>query len=76
MDVTFGYMEKLLHDVTLECDPPHVRCFLTNDAGYLVAYRNLIAEFARKRVPVEALHITHKVRTIEISFYFSSLILS
>ena len=61
LDVTFGYMEKLLRDVTPDCDVTHQRCFLLNDAGYLVAYDQLIADFARKRVPVEALHVFHKV---------------
>ncbi|KAH3694838.1 hypothetical protein DPMN_082279 [Dreissena polymorpha] len=58
MDVTLGYLYKMLLDHIGVCHVAGVRCFLINDDGYMVAHPSLIEPDGRG--PVEDLHVTHK----------------
>ena len=62
MDVTLGYLYKMLLDHIGVCHVAGVRCFLINDDGYMVAHPSLIEPDGRG--PVEDLHVTHKVGSI------------
>ena len=59
MDITLGYFYKLLIEQISVCEWPHIRCFLMDDRGYLIAHPGLMDPNGKG--PVEDRHITHKV---------------
>ncbi|ETN67353.1 dihydropyridine-sensitive l-type calcium channel [Anopheles darlingi] len=62
MDFTQGFFYKLLLDSTTVCSVQHIKCFLMDDRGYLVAHPMLTEPTLRsdavRRSAIE--HITHK----------------
>ncbi|XP_014679119.1 PREDICTED: VWFA and cache domain-containing protein 1-like [Priapulus caudatus] len=58
IDFTVGYFHKMLLDVVPICGEPHIRCFVFDDRGYIIAHLNLIEP--GRGGPQEQLHVTHK----------------
>ncbi|XP_074642229.1 VWFA and cache domain-containing protein 1-like [Tubulanus polymorphus] len=58
IDFTLRFMYKLLVDAMPFCEQKHMRCFIFDDKGYLIAHPGLIE--ASGKGPVEQQHITHK----------------
>ncbi|ELT96782.1 hypothetical protein CAPTEDRAFT_225126 [Capitella teleta] len=58
MDVTLKFFYKLLIEQLSACQQEHIRCFVMDDRGYLIAHRGLIEPTGR--APMEQKHITHK----------------
>lgn len=56
MDITIGYIARILRDMLPFCKETMIKCFLMDDRGYLVYHPSLI-EIAGK---VEQQHLTHK----------------
>ena len=61
IDVTLGYFYKLLVQQLPACLHNHIRCFVMDDRGYLIAHQGLIEPNGKG--PLEQQHITHKVRS-------------
>lgn len=58
MDVTMGFLYKLLIDSMPLCAMPYVKCFIMNNRGYLVSHPGLMDP--NSSGPIEQQHITHK----------------
>ncbi|EZA55990.1 VWFA and cache domain-containing protein [Ooceraea biroi] len=56
MDVTMGYIVKLLLDMFSFCNDATVKCFLMDDKGYLVSHPTLLEATGK----IEQQHLTHK----------------
>lgn len=56
MDVSMGYIARLLSDMFPFCDDATVKCFLMDDKGYLVSHPTLLEASGK----VEQQHLTHK----------------
>ncbi|XP_044016065.1 VWFA and cache domain-containing protein 1 [Aphidius gifuensis] len=57
IDMTIGYMSRLLNDMLPFCKETTIKCFLMDDRGYLVYHPSLIESGTTK---FEQQHITHK----------------
>lgn len=58
MDITMGFLYKMLADSLLMCATSHIKCFIMDEQGYLLSHPSL---FDRKGTgPIEQQHITHK----------------
>ncbi|KAG6445680.1 VWFA and cache domain-containing protein CG16868 [Manduca sexta] len=64
MDVTMGFLYKLLIDNMPYCAKPYVKCFIMNNRGYLVSHPGLMDP--NSSGPIEQQHITHKESMIAI----------
>lgn len=62
MDVTMGFLYKLLIDTLPECGYSHIKCFFMNNRGYLVSHPGLMDP--NRSGPIEQQHIAHKESTI------------
>lgn len=58
MDVTFGYVYKLILQHMPFCREPNIKCFMMDDRGYLIYHPNLIDPNGHG--PIEQQHIIHK----------------
>ncbi|XP_071952059.1 VWFA and cache domain-containing protein 1-like [Antedon mediterranea] len=58
IDFTIRYFYKLLLDTLPMCRHSTVRCFMIDDAGYLIAHPSLVEPAGKG--PIEKQHITHK----------------
>lgn len=58
MDVTYGYVYKLLLEQMPFCAKKNIKCFMMDDRGYLVYHQNLIDPNGHG--PIEQQHIIHK----------------
>lgn len=58
MDVTFGYIYKLILEHMPSCKEPNIKCFMMDDRGYLIYHPNLIDPNGHG--PIEQQHIIHK----------------
>lgn len=58
MDVTMGFLYKLLIDSMPLCAMSYVKCFIMNNRGYLVSHPGLMDP--NSSGPIEQQHITHK----------------
>lgn len=58
MDVTYGYIYRLLLEQMPFCAEKNVKCFMMDDRGYLVYHPNLIDPNGHG--PIEQQHIIHK----------------
>ncbi|XP_076223132.1 VWFA and cache domain-containing protein 1 isoform X2 [Nomia melanderi] len=56
MDVTMGFISRLLKEMFPFCNESTVKCFLMDDKGYLVSHPALLEPFGK----VEQQHLTHK----------------
>lgn len=64
MDVTMGFLYKLLIDSMPLCAMSYVKCFIMNNRGYLVSHPGLMDP--NSSGPIEQQHITHKESMIAI----------
>lgn len=64
MDVTMGFLYKLLIDHMPFCAKSYVKCFIMNNRGYLVSHPGLMDP--NSSGPIEQQHITHKESMIAI----------
>lgn len=64
MDVTMGFLYKLLIDSLPLCAMSYVKCFIMNNRGYLVSHPGLMDP--NSSGPIEQQHITHKESMIAI----------
>lgn len=64
MDVTMGFLYKLLIDNMPFCAKSYVKCFIMNNRGYLVSHPGLMDP--NSSGPIEQQHITHKESMIAI----------
>lgn len=64
MDVTMGFLYKLLTDSLPLCAMPYLKCFIMNNRGYLVSHPGLMDP--NSSGPIEQQHITHKESMIAI----------
>ncbi|KAI8422518.1 hypothetical protein MSG28_006329 [Choristoneura fumiferana] len=64
MDVTMGFLYKLLIDSMPLCEKAFVKCFIMNNRGYLVSHPGLMDP--NSSGPIEQQHITHKESMIAI----------
>ncbi|XP_023948374.2 VWFA and cache domain-containing protein CG16868 [Bicyclus anynana] len=64
MDVTMGFLYKLLIDSSPLCAIPYIKCFIMNNRGYLVSHPGLMDP--NSSGPIEQQHITHKESMIAI----------
>lgn len=60
MDVTMGYISRLLIEMFPFCKDSTVKCFLMDDMGYLVSHPSLLQPMSK----VEQQHLTHKEQLI------------
>ncbi|KAK2588046.1 hypothetical protein KPH14_004115 [Odynerus spinipes] len=60
MDVTMGYIYRLLLDMFPFCKDSAVKCLLMDDMGYLVSHPSLLQPMSK----VEQQHLTHKEQLI------------
>ncbi|XP_028147697.1 VWFA and cache domain-containing protein 1 [Diabrotica virgifera virgifera] len=58
MDLTFGFMLKMLVNYIPDCLEPNITCFLVDDDGYIIYHPNLMTTNGAK--PIEQQHIVHK----------------
>lgn len=58
MDVTYGYIFKLLLEEMPFCKKRNIKCFMIDDRGYLIYHPNLIDPSGHG--PIEQQHIIHK----------------
>lgn len=58
MDVTMGFLYKLLIDSLPQCAYPYIKCFIMDNRGYLVSHPGLMDP--NSSGPIEQQHITHK----------------
>ncbi|XP_033103553.1 VWFA and cache domain-containing protein 1-like [Anneissia japonica] len=58
IDFTIRYFYKLLLDTLPMCRHSTVRCFMIDDAGYLIAHPSLVEPAGKG--PIEKQHVTHK----------------
>ncbi|CAH0407090.1 unnamed protein product [Chilo suppressalis] len=58
MDVTMGFLYKLLIDSLPLCAMSYIKCFIMNNRGYLVSHPGLMDP--NSSGPIEQQHITHK----------------
>lgn len=58
MDVTFGYVFKLILEHMPFCSEKKIKCFMMDDSGYLIYHPNLIDPNGHG--PIEQQHIIHK----------------
>ncbi|XP_015599863.1 VWFA and cache domain-containing protein 1 [Cephus cinctus] len=56
LDVTMGYISRLLSEMYPFCDNSNVKCFLMDDKGYLISHPSLLDPTSK----VEQQHLTHK----------------
>ncbi|XP_061168196.1 VWFA and cache domain-containing protein 1-like [Saccostrea echinata] len=59
MDLTLGFLHKLLSEVIPTCTHKNIRCFIMDDKGYLVAHPKLIEPNSKV-----VQHITHKEQLV------------
>lgn len=59
MDLTMGFLHKLLSEVIPICAHQNIRCFIMDDKGYLVAHPKLIEPNSKV-----VQHITHKEQLV------------
>ncbi|XP_032515223.2 VWFA and cache domain-containing protein CG16868 [Danaus plexippus] len=64
MDVTMGFLYKLLIDSFSQCAMSNVKCFIMNNRGYLISHPGLMDP--NSSGPIEQQHITHKESMIAI----------
>ncbi|GBO98550.1 VWFA and cache domain-containing protein CG16868 [Eumeta japonica] len=64
MDVTMGFLYKLLIDSLPLCALSYMKCFIMNNRGYLVSHPGLMDP--NSSGPIEQQHITHKESMIAI----------
>ncbi|CAH0714212.1 unnamed protein product, partial [Brenthis ino] len=64
MDVTMGFLYKLIIDSLPLCAMPYVKCYIMNNRGYLVSHPGLMDP--NSSGPIEQQHITHKESMIAI----------
>ncbi|XP_045532868.1 VWFA and cache domain-containing protein 1 [Pieris brassicae] len=64
MDVTMGFLYKLLIDSSPLCSMSYNKCFMMNNRGYLVSHPGLMDPNGSG--PIEQQHITHKESMIAI----------
>lgn len=64
MDVTMGFLYKLLIDSLPQCGYPNIKCFIMNNRGYLISHPGLMDP--NSSGPIEQQHITHKESMIAI----------
>ncbi|CAG4966688.1 unnamed protein product [Colias eurytheme] len=64
MDVTMGFLYKLLIDSSPLCAMSNIKCFIMNNKGYLVSHPGLMDP--NSSGPIEQQHITHKESMIAI----------
>ncbi|XP_013142701.1 PREDICTED: VWFA and cache domain-containing protein CG16868 [Papilio polytes] len=64
MDVTMGFLYKLLIDSLPLCAMSYVKCLIMNNRGYLVSHPGLMDP--NSSGPIEQQHITHKESMIAI----------
>lgn len=64
MDITMGFLYKLLIDSMPLCAMPYVKCFIMNNRGYLVSHPGLMDP--NSSGPIEQQHITHKESMISM----------
>lgn len=64
MDVTMGFLYKLIIDSMPLCAKSYVKCFIMNNRGYLVSHPGLMDP--NSSGPIEQQHITHKESMIAI----------
>ncbi|XP_046837698.1 VWFA and cache domain-containing protein 1 [Vespa crabro] len=60
MDVTMGYISRLLIEMFPFCKDSTIKCFLMDDMGYLVSHPSLLQPMSK----VEQQHLTHKEQLI------------
>nr|XP_033342707.1 VWFA and cache domain-containing protein 1 [Megalopta genalis] len=60
MDVTMGFISRLLKEMFPFCNESTVKCFLMDDKGYLVSHPALLEPKALLEGKVEQQHLTHK----------------
>lgn len=58
IDVTYGYIYKLLSEHISMCGDRNIKCFMMDDRGYLIYHQNLIDPNGHG--PIEQQHIIHK----------------
>lgn len=58
IDITLPYFYQLLVDTLPVCEEEHIRCFVMDERGYLVAHPYFIEPLGRG--PMEKQHITHQ----------------
>ncbi|XP_056645974.1 VWFA and cache domain-containing protein 1 isoform X1 [Diorhabda sublineata] len=58
MDVTYGFILKMLITIIPECLNKNITCFLIDDEGYIIYHPNLMNSNGAK--PIEQQHIVHK----------------
>ncbi|CAH1153371.1 unnamed protein product [Phaedon cochleariae] len=58
MDITYGYMLKVLVKYLPDCLSENITCFMFDDEGYIIYHPNLMEIGGTK--PVEQQHIVHK----------------
>ncbi|XP_012277119.1 VWFA and cache domain-containing protein 1 [Orussus abietinus] len=56
MDITMGYISRLLSEMFPFCNEARVKCFLMDDKGYLIFHPSLLDPSSK----VEQQHLTHK----------------
>ncbi|XP_072938876.1 VWFA and cache domain-containing protein CG16868-like [Epargyreus clarus] len=64
MDITMGFLYKLLIDSMPLCAMSYIKCFIMNNRGYLVSHPGLMDPNGSG--PIEQQHITHKESMIAI----------
>ena len=69
MDLTLGYFYRMLIEQVPICEKDHIRCFIMDDRGYLIAHQGLIEPNGRG--PLEQQHITRKVGLGDFFLYIS-----
>ncbi|XP_041988223.1 VWFA and cache domain-containing protein CG16868 [Aricia agestis] len=64
MDVTMGFLYKLLIENMPQCSLVYIKCFIMDNRGYLVSHPGLMDP--NSSGPIEQQHITHKESMIAI----------
>ena len=57
VDVTLGYLYKLLVDILPVCTSTNITCFLFEEGGYILAHPHLLT--AARRTFIIRQHLTH-----------------
>ena len=60
MDLTIGYLHKMLFDAMPVCkNIEEIRCFLFDDEGYLIVHKSQFEPIPRLEVPHHLTHVEH-----------------
>ena len=60
MDLTIGYLHKMLFDAMPVCkNMEEIRCFLFDDEGYLIVHKSQFEPIPRLEVPHHLTHVEH-----------------